>query len=64
GDSGDNLAGAGDRGGPAEVLQGLSPKERDAVLQLQKEAPPREFVSEVQQYYKNIADGGGIGNER
>jgi len=60
GDSGDNLAGAGHQGGPAEVLQGLSPKERDAVSQLQKEAPPREFVSEVQQYYKNIADGGGF----
>ncbi len=60
GGSADNLLGMGDQGGPVEVLQGLSPKERDAVSQLQKEAPPREFVPEVQQYYKNIADGGGF----
>ena len=60
GGSGDNLDGAGDRGGPAEVLQGLNPKDRSAVSQLQKESPPLEFVPEVQQYYKNIADGGGL----
>ncbi|MES2921361.1 MAG: hypothetical protein V4819_07435 [Verrucomicrobiota bacterium] len=60
GDSGDNLAGAGDTGGPVEVLHGLNPKDRGAVMQFQNEAPPREFVPDVQQYYKNIADGGGL----
>lgn len=60
GPTGDNLAGAGDKGGPVEVLDGLTPQERNAVAQLQNEKPPREFVPEVQQYYKNIADGAGF----
>ncbi|CAN5721343.1 hypothetical protein BH09VER1_BH09VER1_34790 [soil metagenome] len=60
GPSGDNLKGAGDKGGPAEVIDGLNPKDRDAVASLQNEKPPREFVPEVQQYYKNIADGVGL----
>lgn len=60
GPTGDNLKGAGDKGGPAEVIDGLDPKDRDAVASLQNEKPPREFVPEVQQYYKNIADGVGL----
>jgi len=60
GPTGDNLAGAGDKGGPVAVLDGLTPQERSAVAQLQNEKPPREFVPEVQQYYKNIADGAGF----
>lgn len=60
GPSGDNLAGAGDKGGPVAVLEGLTPQDRSAVTQLQNEKPPREFVPEVQQYYKNLADGAGL----
>jgi len=60
GPSGDNLAGAGAAGGPVEILEGLTPQDRAAVTQLQNEKPPGEFVSEVQQYYKNIADGAGL----
>jgi len=60
GPSGDNLTGAGDKGGPVEVLDGLSPEDRNAVSQLQDVKPPREFVNEVQQYYKNLADGAGL----
>lgn len=60
GPSGDNLKGAGDKGGPVEVLDGLTPEERAAVAQLQEEKPPREFAPEVQQYFKNIADGAGL----
>lgn len=56
GKSGDFLAGAGAAGGPAQVVNGLSPHDRDAIAQLQNEKPPAEYVSEVQQYYKNIAD--------
>jgi len=54
------LAGSGAQGAPPEVITGLSPRERDAVDQLQTEKPPREFVPEVQQYYKNLADGAGL----
>lgn len=57
GPSGDNLAGAGAEGSPVEVLTGLTEEERKAVTQLQSESPPREFIPEVQQYFKNIADG-------
>ncbi|MBA3960374.1 MAG: hypothetical protein H0X40_00535 [Chthoniobacterales bacterium] len=57
GKSGDFLKGAGAAGGPAEVVSGLSPHERDAIAQLQNEKPPAEYRAEVQQYYKNIADG-------
>ncbi|MEI8342452.1 MAG: hypothetical protein WCH43_13085, partial [Verrucomicrobiota bacterium] len=60
GPSGDHLKGAGAEGGPAQVVTGLSPRDRDAVTQLQNDKPPREFVSEVQQYYKNLADGAGF----
>jgi hypothetical protein len=60
GSTGDFLKGAGDVGGPAQVVTGLSPHDRDAVKSLQNEKPPREFVSEVQQYYKNLADGAGL----
>lgn len=60
GPSGDNLAGAGKTGEPVEVLTGLTPQDRQAVAQFQKEKPPREYVPEVQQYYKNIADGAGL----
>jgi hypothetical protein len=56
----DNLAGAGAAGGPAQVVTGLNPHDRDAVTQLQNEKPPHEYVSEVQQYYKNLADGAGL----
>jgi hypothetical protein len=52
-------AGKGD-GAPVQVVVGLSPRDRDAVSQLQNEKPPREFVPEVQQYYKNLADGAGL----
>lgn len=60
GPSGDNLAGAGGVGGPAQVVEGLTPKDRDAVASLQEEKPPREFAPDVQQYYKNVADGVGL----
>ncbi|MGH8046226.1 MAG: hypothetical protein ACREKL_03185 [Chthoniobacterales bacterium] len=60
GKAGDNLAGAGADTGPVQVLDGLQAKDRDAIAQLQSEKPPREFVPEVQQYYKNIADGAGL----
>jgi len=61
GPTGDDLAGAGAQGGKAEVIDGLTPKDRDAVAALQTEKPPREYAPEVQQYYKNIADGVGMG---
>lgn len=60
GPSGDNLAGAGEKGAPVAVREGLSAQDRGAVAQLQNEKPPREYVPEVQQYYKNIADGTGL----
>lgn len=60
GPTGDNLAGAGEIGGPVELLTGLTPHERGAVTQLQNESPPSEFIPEVHQYYKNIADGAGL----
>ena len=60
GKSGDFLAGAGASAGPLEPVSGLSPHDRAAVTQLQAEKPPPEFASEVQQYYKNIADGAGL----
>jgi len=60
GPSGDFLKGAGAVGGPAQVVTGLNPRDRDAVKILRNEKPPREFVSEVQQYYKNLADGAGL----
>ncbi len=60
GKSGDFLAGAGASAEPMEPVSGLTPQDRAAVTQLQTEKPPAEFVSEVQQYYKNIADGAGL----
>jgi hypothetical protein len=60
GRAGDNLTGAGSDSGPVEVLDGLEAKDRDAIALLQREKPPREFVPEVQQYYKKIADGAGL----
>lgn len=60
GPSGDRLAGAGETGKPVEVPDGLDPQERAAVTLLQNEKPPREFVPDVRQYYKNIADGAGF----
>jgi hypothetical protein len=54
------LKGAGEIGKPVEVLEGLTPQDRAAVAQFQNEQPPREFIPEVQQYYKNIADGAGL----
>lgn len=60
GKSGDNLAGAGEAGAPPQPVSGLSPQDRAAVAQLQNEKPPAEYLSEVQQYYKNIADGAGL----
>ena len=60
GGGGDNLAGSGADGEPVRVIQGLNAKERDAIAQFQKEKPPAEFGTEVQQYYKNIADGAGL----
>ncbi|MFZ4775880.1 MAG: hypothetical protein ACOYM3_10970 [Terrimicrobiaceae bacterium] len=60
GPSGDHLKGAGEIGKPVEVLEGLTAQDRAAVAQLQNEQPPREFIPEVQQYYKNIADGAGL----
>lgn len=60
GGNADNLLASGKQGGPVEVLAGLTPQDRNAVSILQKESPPREFVPDVQQYYKNIADGAGL----
>ena len=60
GGGGDDLAGSGADSGPVQVMEGLNPKDRDAIAQLQKEKPPAEFAPEVQQYYKNIADGAGL----
>lgn len=60
GPTGDNLTGAGDIGGPVEVLTGLTPQDREAVAAFQSEKPPHEYLPAVQQYYKNIADGAGL----
>ena len=45
---------------PVQVLTGLNPHDRTAVAGLQNEKPPRQFAPEVQQYYKNLADGAGL----
>lgn len=58
--TGDFLSGAGDAGTAMEPVSGLDPKDRAAVAQLQAEKPPAEFVQDVQQYYKNLADGAGF----
>jgi hypothetical protein len=55
-----NFGGTGGWNGPVQVVSGLSPHDRAAVAQLQNEKPPREFVPQVQQYYKNLADGSGL----
>lgn len=55
-----NFGGTGGWNGPVQVVSGLSPHDRAAVAQLQTEKPPREFVPQVQQYYKNLADGSGL----
>ncbi len=47
---------AGD-GGPAQLVGGLKPKDRDAIRLLEKEAPPAEYSSMVGQYTKNLSDG-------
>ena len=60
GGNADNLLASGKQGGPVEVLAGLTPQDRNAVSLLQNESPPREFIPDVQQYYKNIADGAGL----
>ena len=60
---GSKTAGAGNAGlsrGPAQTLTGLNPKDRDAISLLKTEKPPSNFVPEVQQYYKNLADGVGL----
>jgi hypothetical protein len=44
---------------PAQVITGLSPKDRQALTLLQSEKPPREYTPQVQQYQKNLADGAG-----
>ena len=55
------ISGAGEgTGAPVQVVIGLNPRDRDAITQLQNEKPPRDFVPEVQQYYRNLADGGGL----
>lgn len=55
----DRYTGRGAEGGPAQVVTGLQPKDREAITLLQGEKPPREFETQVQQYYKNLADGVG-----
>ena len=45
---------------PVQVVSGLSPHDRAAVAQLQNQKPPRQYVPQVQQYYKNLADGAGL----
>ncbi len=60
GKSGDNLAGAGNSAERMVPVSGLDAKDREAVTQLQAEKPPAEYLSDVQQYYKNIADGTGF----
>lgn len=60
---GSRTAGVGNAGlgkGPAQILTGLTPKDRDAISLLKTEKPPNNFVPEVQQYYKNLADGVGL----
>jgi hypothetical protein len=42
--------------GGAQVVGGLSPKDRDALTQYQAEKSPAEFAPLVQQYMKNLTD--------
>ena len=42
--------------GIAQVMGGLTPKDRDAISQLQAEKSPAEYAPQVQQYLKNLAD--------
>ena len=55
-----DYAGAGGWNGPVQIVSGLSPHDRAAVTEMQSEKPPREFVPQVQQYYRNLADGTGL----
>ena len=49
------LTGTG-AGGTAQVVGGLTPKDRDAITQFQAEKSPPEYAPLVQQYLKNLAD--------
>ena len=60
GGTGDTLAGAGNASQPLEPVSGLNPQDRAAVVQLQNQKPPAEYTSDVEQYYKNIADAAGL----
>ena len=54
-ESGGVLAGSG-AGGIAQVVGGLTTKDRDAMTQFQAEKSPPEYSQLVQQYLKNLAD--------
>ena len=59
GDGKNVMGGFGSGGGPAQVVGGLSPKDRDAITQYQAEKTPPEYAPMVQQYLKNLADSSG-----
>jgi hypothetical protein len=50
------LLGGFGSGGTAQVVGGLKPKDRDAIVQFQAEKSPPEYAPMVQQYLKNLAD--------
>lgn len=53
----DSLAAStGEAGGPGQIVGGLSRKDRDAISQYQGEKIAPEFSTQVQQYFRNLAD--------
>ncbi len=50
------VASWGAAGSDAQVVGGLSPRDREAAAQLQAVKPPPEFAPAVRQYYKNLAE--------
>ncbi|MDD5348567.1 MAG: hypothetical protein PHQ12_00015 [Chthoniobacteraceae bacterium] len=51
------IQGWGAEGGPAQVVEGIKPKDRDVLLLLQKAQVPPEYNVMLQQYSKNLANG-------
>ena len=54
---GGKMASNGGKGGDAEVITGLKPKDREAATLLQKEKAPAEYSGMARQYMKNLAQG-------